>query len=210
MLSCWDGDPSKRPTFTELKMKFDKMLLLNTNYFHPINNHSCSQENALKELASSVLSVPTLLSPNSTQNRMSLGMACINESSHSSLNPRRRSTPTTPGQISRCHVNLNSVVSDSALRAATGSDNTFVAQDNDPSRAKNVYVKNPSEQLLQASTQATPSRTLRFSPSADAIYSQSSSSLTDSHGNINGGRYKHSSMIAINIEAASDKNISES
>ena len=212
MLSCWDGDPRKRPTFTELRTKFDEMLQLSTDYFHPVNtDNQCScPENASKKLASSVPPVPTLLSSSPIQNQMSLGVACPNEltSSQSSGNPRgRRSTPTTSDRIPQHRVCLNPFPHDSTLRAATGSANTLVAQNKDPSRAKNLYVKDPSEQLLQVSTQARPSKMLIPSPSADAIYSHSTSSLVDSH---NGGRYRHKSMIALNIEAAANENVSES
>ena len=221
MCSCWDGDPRKRPTFTELRSKFDKMLEKNAEniYFLPVNsdNPRYNPENAPQGMTISVPPVQTLLSPNPAQNRMSLSAfreAYANEftSNHLSIRPGnhsgRSSAQTSPGQRSQRSVSpsYNPFPRDNTLNTATGTASVYLSRDISHRKTGNLYVKDPSEQLLGVTTQARPTSMLVTSPSTDAL-----SSINNLTSQENGHRHRPSSMIiAPNNEAAHNRNESVS
>lgn len=172
MLACWNVDPNTRPTFSELKSKFDRMLRSDAEYiyFLPVNSDNpCYQpENAPEGL--------TITSPNTVRassnanggNRLSsyvqMQMAPTANLVPASPTPGRSSGQSSPGQHSPRstsptfdpsprHVTTPNVAQRSASMLISGD-----AGRDKKKRVKNVYVDDPLRQAQTLSTQVRPTR----------------------------------------------------
>lgn len=213
MLCCWDGNPNKRPTFPELRSKFDRMLQSNAEYiyFLPINSDKAcyNPENAPEGMKISVTPVHTFLSPNFARKRISLCSfrdTCANEAtpSHQSIKSGnlsgRTSGHSSPGQRSPRSVSpaVDSLVQ-GASNAVNRSASLHLSQDASrkvhSKRAANLYVKDPSQ--LGTTAQVRPTSMLISRPSE----SISSSSQNGLDGQDREARRRPSSVITPHTES---------
>lgn len=175
MLACWNTDPNSRPTFSQLKSKFDHMLRSDAEYiyFLPVNGDKpCYQpENAPEGL--------TVTSPNTLRarsadanggNRLSsyvqMQMAPTANLVPSSPTPGRASGQTSPGQHSPRsisptfdpsprHMTSPNLAQRSASMLLSGD-----AGKDKKKRVKNVYVDNPLRRPPNLIAQVRPTSAL--------------------------------------------------
>ena len=215
MLCCWDGNPNKRPTFTELRLKFDRMLQSNAEYiyFLPINSDKAcyNPENAPEGMKISVTPVHAFLSPNVARKRISLCSfrdTCVNEAtpSHQSIKSGnlsgRSSGHSSPGRRSPRSVSPSvDPFVQGASNAVNRSASLHLTQDASRNvhtkRTANLYVKDPS-QLGGNTAQVRPASMLISRPSE----SISSSSQNGLDGQDKEARRRPSSVITPHNESS--------
>ena len=170
MLACWNTDPNSRPTFSQLKSKFDHMLRSDAEYiyFLPVNgDQPCYQP----ENAPEGLTLPTRTSPNANGgNRLSsyvqMQMAPTANLALSSPIPGRSSGQTSPGQHSPRSISpafdpspRHTTSPNMAQRSASMLLSGDAGRDK-KKRVKNVYVDNPSKRVQNLIAQARPTSAL--------------------------------------------------
>ena len=202
MISCWDGDPSKRPTFSELRSRFDKILQSNAKYIRllPVNIDSpCyNPENAPEGMTISVSPTQPFLSPNVARKGISLDAyrdPTVNEATlsiKSGIASGEASGCSSPGLLSPRRLSPTADSHKSA--SSTSLPFTDANRDVHKSRGANLYVRDPSQ--LGTAAQVRPSSMLiSCSPASESSHSQNGS------GNQDGESHRRSNSVIVSLQS---------